>query len=68
MSADSSHSEGLMQSIQLNLLTDYEVNFTQDETNPTLIHIHPINPVVKSFGRSYKLSCISNEVRVQHPE
>ena len=61
MSADHTHPE-LIQPVQLNLQTDYELNFTQEDNLSTTIHVHPVNPVLKNF-RSYKLSCCTTEVR-----
>ncbi len=60
MSADHTHPE-LNRPVQLNLQTDYEVNFTQEDNLSTTIHVHPVNPILKNF-RSYKLSCCTTEV------
>lgn len=60
MSADQSQLE-LIRPVQLNLQTDYEVNFTQEDNLSTTIHIQPVNPILRNF-RSYKLSCCTNEV------
>ncbi|XP_064393365.1 uncharacterized protein LOC135340880 [Halichondria panicea] len=59
MSADHTHPE-LNRPVQLNLQTDYEVNFTQEDNLSTTIHVHPVNPILKNF-RSYKLSCCTTE-------
>ncbi len=65
MAADQSQLE-LFRPVQLNLQTDYEVNFTQEDNLSTTIHIHPVNPILRNF-RSYKLSCCTNEVRLTYP-
>lgn len=62
MATAASDQSQLVTPVQLNLQTDYEVNFAQEDNLSTTIHIHPVNPILRNF-RSYKLSCCTNEVR-----